>query len=416
MTGRPMRAWDYVALNMYWFAISFLWNSMGPILLPMLVVRVVPEAQKGGALGTLSALGLVIAIIVQPLSGAWTDTRTTRWGKRRPYIVGGTLADVIFLTALLLAPDFATMLAAYVLLQIVSNIAHGPYQAYIPDLVPETKRGSVTGVKQFFEITGIIATSLVVGNLAGQGQLGLAFGIIIACLLLAMFITARFISETPFAGVPLPTPATDAKPDTTLLQLIFHSRDFTLWLVSRLFILTGGVVARNYLFYFTQDVLHIANPAAEVGNLVALLAIAVAVVVYPAGVLSDRWGRKPLIIASGTLGALGASLFIFAQSFTDLAIYGGIIGVSLGIFLSANWAWGADLMPAGGGGRLFGVSNLATAGSGVLAGAGGFLLDFFNAQSANLGYTVLYLGAAACYVIGTAIVFGMRDQKQNPAR
>jgi len=56
--ARPLRAWDYFTLNAYWFALSFLWNSMGPILLPTLVAQLVPESQKGSALGTLSALGL----------------------------------------------------------------------------------------------------------------------------------------------------------------------------------------------------------------------------------------------------------------------------------------------------------------------------------------------------------------------
>ncbi|HEX7588714.1 MAG TPA: MFS transporter, partial [Anaerolineae bacterium] len=95
--SHPLRARDYFTLNAYWFALSFLWNSMGPILLPTLVPMLVPDAQKGSALGILSAAGLIIAIVVQPAAGAWTDRRTTRWGKRRPYIVGGTLFDVVFL-------------------------------------------------------------------------------------------------------------------------------------------------------------------------------------------------------------------------------------------------------------------------------------------------------------------------------
>jgi len=43
---------------------------MGPILLPAIVPLLVPESQKGGALGTISALGLIVAIIVQPAAGA----------------------------------------------------------------------------------------------------------------------------------------------------------------------------------------------------------------------------------------------------------------------------------------------------------------------------------------------------------
>ncbi|MDP3046906.1 MAG: MFS transporter, partial [Chloroflexota bacterium] len=307
LPARPLRAADYFTLNTYWFALSFLWNSMGPILLPSMVPLLVPESQKGGALGILSACGLIVAIVVQPLAGAWSDSHTTRWGRRRPYLVGGTLADVVFLLLMATAGNYWVLLAGYLLLQTSSNIAHGPYQGYIPDLVPLSKRGAVTGVKQFLEIVGIIATSLAVGNLVAGGQVVAAFMAIIAFLLLTMTITAFTVTELPFDGVgqPEPAPATpqattapraqgSSRPVAAFLSSLFCSRDFSLWLISRLFILLGGNLVRNYALYFLTDVLRSPNPAVEVGNLLAIIAVAIAIVVYPAGALSDRWGRKPL--------------------------------------------------------------------------------------------------------------------------
>ena len=420
LPGQPLRAADYFTLNAYWFALSFLWNSMGPILLPTMVPLLVPESQKGGALGILSACGLIVAIVVQPLAGAWSDSHTTRWGRRRPFLVGGTLADVVFLLLMATAGNYWVLLVGYLLLQTSSNIAHGPYQGYIPDLVPLSKRGAVTGVKQFLEIVGIIATSLAVGNLVAGGQIVAAFVAIIAFLLLTMAITAFTVTERPFLGAeqPEPGPASphvtagaqvSSRPVGAILTSLFCSRDFVLWLVSRLLILLGGNLVRNYALYFLTDVLRLPNPAAEVGNLLAIIAVAIAIVVYPAGVLSDRWGRKPLVILSGALGAAGALLLVTASTLEMVLIDGAIIGVSIGIFLSVNWAWGADLIPSGEGGRFLGISNLATAGSGVLAGMGGLILDYFNAQSVNMGYPILFGSAAVCYVLGTLVVLGVRD-------
>ena len=422
LPARPLRAADYFTLNTYWFALSFLWNSMGPILLPSMVPLLVPESQKGGALGILSACGLIVAIVVQPLAGAWSDSHSTRWGRRRPYLVGGTLTDVVFLLLMATAGNYWVLLAGYLLLQASSNIAHGPYQAYIPDLVPLSKRGAVTGVKQFLEIVGIIATSLAVGNLVAGGQVVAAFVAIIAFLLLTMAITAFTVTELPFDGVgqPAPAPASplattapgaqgSSRPVAAFFSSLFCSRDFSLWLISRLFILLGGNLVRNYALYFLTDVLRLPNPAAEVGNLLAIIAVAIAIVVYPAGALSDRWGRKPLVILSGALGAAGALLMVTASSLQMVLIDGGIIGVSIGIFLSVNWAWGADLIPSGDSGRFLGISNIATAGSGVVAGLGGLILDYFNAQSVNMGYPVLFGSAAVCYVLGTLVVLGVRD-------
>ena len=80
----------------------------------------------------------------EELIGVLTDARTTRWGRRKPYIVGGTLFDVVFLLAMAFAGNYIVLLVAYLLLQLSSNIAHGPYQGYIPELVPEAKRGAVS--------------------------------------------------------------------------------------------------------------------------------------------------------------------------------------------------------------------------------------------------------------------------------
>ena len=198
-----------------------------------------------------------------------------------------------------------------------------------------------------------------------------------------------------------------------MLATVFHSRDFTLWLLSRLLILLGGNLVRNYALYFMSDVLRLPNPAAEVGNLLAIIAVAIALVVYPAGVLSDRWGRKKLVVASGLLGAVGAALLVTANSLTLVLVDGAIIGVSIGIFLSVNWAWGADLIPAGDCGRYLGISNLATAGAGVLAGIGGPVLDIFNARAANQGYTVLFIAATACYLIGTLVATAVRETRRQ---
>lgn len=415
MNAHPLRLRDYFTLNVYWFALSFLWNSMAPILLPVLVLRVVDESTKGSALGTLSILGLIVATIVQPLAGAWTDTRTTRWGKRRPYLVGGTLFDVVFLLAMLFAGDYVALVIAYGLLQVVSNIAHGPYQAYLTDLVPEAQRGKMSGVKLAFEMVGVIVTALVIGNLVGQGQLLTAFLAIIAVLLVTMLITAWGVDERPFDGFVPATPIQRSaeSPLREAIRLLFHSRDFFLWLVSRLVILVAVNLVRNYVMYFLTDVLRLENAAAETGNLLAILGVAVAIVVYPAGALSDRWGRKPLIVLSGILGAIGAIALMMANTLQGVFGAGTILGVSIGIFLSVNWAWGADLIPADAGGRLLGISNIATAGAGVLAGAGGWMLDWFNAQMPNSGYTALYLTATLCYLIGTGIVLGIVDQRKE---
>jgi hypothetical protein len=52
------------ALSVYWLAINYLWQGMGALILPRLILGLVPEAHRGVALAVLSALGAVVAILV----------------------------------------------------------------------------------------------------------------------------------------------------------------------------------------------------------------------------------------------------------------------------------------------------------------------------------------------------------------
>lgn len=419
--------WGYTALNAYWFALSYLWNGLGPIILPVLVANLVGQEFKGTYLGLLTSVGLILAIIIQPVSGAISDRATFRWGRRRPFILSGTLFDLIFLIGMALSGSYWVLFLCYFLLQFTSNVAHGPYQGLIPDLVPEEKRGAASGAKQLLEILGIIVCSKAISAMfdpySRSGDpwwLWLTFGSIMAILILTMLITIFGIKEAPLTKTP------EKSVRETVLGTfnvdLNHYPDFAWLLVSRLFILTGVNLVRNYAQWFLADVVKVPNPVAVTGDLLAVIAIAIMLVVYPAGAISDKLGKKNLVAFSGLLGALGSFLLLFAQGravftafgieVTDILAYGGIIGLSIGIFLSVNWALAIDLIPPGEGGRYLGISNLATAGAGVVAGLGGPLRDLLNARGPGSGYTALFLAAGLCYLVGTALLVKVREKRR----
>jgi len=401
-----------IAINIYWFALSYLWNSLGPLVLPMLVAGLVPEAVKGSALGLLTAIGMVVAIIVQPLAGAISDRSTARWGRRRPFMVGGTLADMVFLLALALAPRYWVLVVAYFGLQVASNVAHGPYQGLIPDRVPPERWGQASGVKQLAEILGIIVTSLVTGWLLARGQVLLTVLSIMAVLLITLAITVLGVKEEPLERAA-PEPLLKTALETFRIDLRRYA-GFAWVLLSRLFIVVAMNLVRNYLLYYIQYLLHMTpqQAADTAGTLMAILAVAIALIVFPAGALSDRIGRKPLIVFSGLLGAAGSLLLLLARSYMQLLLFGGVLGLSIGIFLSVNWALLTDLVPEEEAGRYLGISNLATAGAGALGGIGGPIMDVFNAQAPGRGYVALYVLAAACYLVGTALLAKVREVRR----
>src|SRR5512135_814797 len=120
-----------ILLSVYWIAIGYLWQGLHTLILPDLVLRFVGETYKGTALSVLENSGLLVATFWQPVAGAISDHTTTRWGRRHPFILGGTLLDIPFLIGIALSGSYWLLIVFYILLQASSNTAHGPYQALL---------------------------------------------------------------------------------------------------------------------------------------------------------------------------------------------------------------------------------------------------------------------------------------------
>ena len=78
---------ELLVLNAYWVGLSFKWNALPPIILPAVLLNFVPDARKNTYLGLLTFVGLLLAMVIQPIAGAISDGWVSRWGRRRPLIV-----------------------------------------------------------------------------------------------------------------------------------------------------------------------------------------------------------------------------------------------------------------------------------------------------------------------------------------
>lgn len=409
-----MKTKDYLAINIYWFGLAFMWNALHPIVLPALLLLQVPDGLKNTYLGAMTFAGLVLAMVIQPLAGALSDRTMTRWGRRRPWMLAGTLFSLGFLALMAMAESLWVLVAGYLLLQLASNSAHGPAQGLIPDLVPAEHRGLASGVKNFFDMGGLVVTSLVAGQLMQNGNPRLAFGAIGGVLLLSTLVTllgTRENGQTPAAE--------DVKRDFNP-RLLFHTglREvpaYSWLLVSRFLILLGVYVMQSFAQYYIRDWLRVPDAVAVTGNLMATIGLTLTLLVFPAGWLSDRIGRMQLNVASGALATLGIALLVFVRSITALYGFGALIGIATGTFLSVNWALATDLIPRDAAGKYLGLSNLATAGAGAASRLAGPVIDGFNAWLPGQfrGYPVVFLMAAGCALAGTLLLGQVKVESQK---
>jgi MFS family permease len=416
-----MKARHYVAMNVYWFGLAFLWNGLHPIVLPALLLRFVPEALKNTYLGGMTFAGLLLAMVIQPLAGALSDGTRSPWGRRRPWILAGTLSSLAILAGMSLAGGFWGLLLAYLLLQLASNTAHGPAQGLIPDLVPSGRRGMASGIKNLFDMGGLIVTSLVAGRLMGQDNPALAFALIGAVLTASALVTLLGTPEaaTRAGGFPAAEPAHDSgqalrQPGwRDLLRVDLRRYPDYAWLIaSRFLILLGIYAVQGFAQYFIQDRLAVPNAPEVTGNLMATIGLALTLLVLPAGWLSDRLGRRRLNIGAGLLAGVGIFLLIFVADVRSLYLVGAVIGMATGIFVSVNWALATDLIPADKAGLYLGLSNLATAGAGAASRLAGPLIDGLNAwrPGAYLGYPALFVLASASALLGAFLMLRIRQR------
>jgi MFS family permease len=199
---KKLHWYDYITINLFWLGLNIRNTAVGSVFTPYLIALFVPAGRQNTALGFISTAGLVIAMLVQPAAGLLSDRSTSRFGRRRPFMLVGGLFDIVFLALIALSGNFAMLLVATLLIQFSANTSHGPLQGLIPDLVPEEQRGRASAVKAVMELIPIVLVGFTIAQLVGKGQLGWAVFTAGAAILVTLVLTVIFVKEEPLKEKP----------------------------------------------------------------------------------------------------------------------------------------------------------------------------------------------------------------------
>jgi MFS family permease len=431
------------AISAMWFALSVVWGGLLTLVVPTQVEDILRRqglssaevtAQKGLFVGLVIAAGAVIALVVPPLVGAYSDQSTHRMGRRRPFVLVGVLITLAGLLGMITPPSMLIYGVFYLLLQFGSNTAVAAYQGLIPDLVPEQQRGHASGWLGMMTITGNIVGLLLgsVGlarahseDLLTAGQQWLVYGVIIAILVVFLGITLFGVRETPLAAT---TPR--AGLGAILKSLWIDPRrypDFAWVWITRFLVTMGFNTVQFFLLYFLQDVIGIGrDKLSTYGGFMFLgLLLSAAVTSIVSGRISDRKGRKPLIYAAGGIMALMGVAFIFLSTlptpgfFPEAAFntvfYIGIgFGIGYGTYQAVDWALGTDVLPnkETGAAKDMGVWHISFVLPQVLATLiSGWLLYAFAAFEPTTRYGLVFAASILYFILGTVLVRNVRGAR-----
>jgi len=432
-----LRTLDFIVLSLYWVAIGYLWNSLTALILPDLIIQLIGREHEGVAASLLKSIGTFMAVVWQPIVGGISDRAVTPWGRRRPFIAGGTVGDLLFLAGIALSGSYWWLVVFYFLLQLASNTAQAPYQGLLPDVVPQSQRGEASGYYGVGNLVGIASGTIGAGLLLSHFGRNAAIASIGVVLLATMLVTVLAI---PDRARPVESQYRNVRELlVTTFGVPLRHRAFLWLMASRLMILMGFGGLQNFAFFYFDNVFFSHDLRATAAATSTLLGISIgvaALITWPASRLSDRTGRRPLIFAAGLCGAAGTAVLVFshylwvpaalveplaqALRVPDLAaqatLAGLVIGIGLGVFFSVDWAFIQDIIPANQGGLYMGFSNIATAGAGIIAVfVGGPLLDLFNAGPKILGlpggFPVIFAAFALWFVIGSLSILKVPERR-----
>ncbi|HLJ82198.1 MAG TPA: MFS transporter [Ktedonobacterales bacterium] len=236
------RVGELVAISIFWFAINFHWAALLQLVIPGQVYGLLFHAAPAGtlaeraswadghsplALAIVLAPGLIVALLANPFFGLLSDRTPGRFGRRRPYILGGTALNVIGLGLMAFAPLVATadgsgnvlapslliLMAALMVTQLANNAAAAPFHALLPDMVAEEQRGAASGIMGLAlflgQIGGAIAPTLIGFSSAGlkdgtqtvstyDQRIALSYGAVALVVVVMAILTALTVHEQPW--------------------------------------------------------------------------------------------------------------------------------------------------------------------------------------------------------------------------
>ena len=451
-----------IVIGLFGLCFGFLFNTLDPFIYTEKIRWLALPWLKNSALSTITIMALLAALVVQPVVGRWSDHTRSRWGRRAPFLVVGVAGVCVSLVLMLITGEFWLVVMTAMLISAFANVVQGPWQALVPDQVPEQQHGTAAGIKTLVELVGVTAGVTVAGASLARGNLWTAPLVVMGLLTTVLGITLYVITKFghPEAADTLPNVEQPAGAESTqpiilpttqpfglpfdfappaetspgkfqgrppnyltyfitrcfaLVTLIRAVPGFAWWMVNRVLFWSAVIAVRTFMLNYMQDVL-LFSPAETQrlsSHLFLALGIGVFLLALPAGAIADRIGRHPLLVIAGMMAALGTSILIFSRALPLLYVAAGLIGAGAGVFSSSSWALATDLAPPKNSALYLGLANSASVVGSISGRLGGPLIDGLNELTGvpSSGYMLVYGLSALFFVASSLAVWGIPKVK-----
>ena len=380
---------------------------LGPVTVSMAlkVLDLVGAGRAPQAQGVILGVGAIAALLGNPLFGRMSDRTTSRWGRRRPWMVGGSLGLAACLFVIAIAPNVPTLIAAWFVAQLAANACFAAYLATIADQIPPRQSATITALGGVMQNVGILAAlylaRALTSNMVALFMVPAAIGVI------GMTIYAFVLPDKRLRRRP---------PAMTLSQFARtfwvsprQHPDFAWAWISRFMLYLGSFMFTTFRVFWMTDRLGLspARAVATVSTGVLIYTAVLVVLGQAAGWLSDRLARRKIFVfVSTALFAVGLVWLTQVHTVSGFYLAEAIMGGAFGIYLGADLALVLAVLPhPEDNAKDLGVFNIANAAPQSLAPfLGAVLLTVGIGQN----YTLLYLTAAVFTFAGALAILPVK--------
>lgn len=392
LPGARLPAARLIGIGLGGFSLAAIWGTYN-VFMPLLLGDFIESrALRGAVMG----LDNVVAVLLIPVVGAWSDRVAGRWGKRLPFLLAGMpLAALAFAGLPWAATALWSLLAVDVVFLLAVTLYRAPLVALMPDHVAPADRSAGNGVITLMSaLGGAVALLALAPTFDAARAAPFALAALAALVALAVVVVAAE-RHPPYVE---PGAAADDVPvlrglGRELRALATPAHRGPAWLLAGLF---GGffgfaAVEAQFSTFATET---LALTGGEAGRAFGGASVAFLLVALPVGLLARRLGELRVMRAG--MGLLLAALVVVAAPWGGGFTYVGMALAGLG--------WAGVLVPAyplvadqGGRDRIgtyTGLYYLVGSGAAIVAPA------IVGASMDAFGNRALFVGAGAAVALG----------------
>lgn len=301
-------------------------------LLPLFLTGVLGASAI--TLGMVEGFAEAAASLLKVVSGIWTD----RVSRRKPFVFAGYGLAGIVRPLIGLATGWPFVLAMRLLDRVGKGIRTSPRDALIADVVEPDQRGRAYGFHRMMDHGGAVVGPLVAALLLSVAGFSLEW------VFLSAAVPAVIVMVVIFTAVKEPQRPTDEPPEGTLKRGNWRELGggFGVFLAS-LFLFTLGNSTDAFILLLLSDA---GIPVGWIAVLWSLHHVVKMPAAYFGGILSDRFGRRRMILAGWMVYGVIYLAFAFFTSQTALVVIFLAYGLYFGLVEPSEKAWVADLAPA----------------------------------------------------------------------